>query len=258
MFEAISEINTVTTSVVKSINDVAGLATIITNDVNNLKNVNWVIPADLLVIKNVKISPNIEAPQIPSFENPLTSITWPSFTISTDLCHVDFSIFGTLLKALMTAVSTIITAAINSMVDIVNKTIKMFLVIVETLKKVKDWLNNLISTIWDKIKNTYKEWSNKLNDLKKKIKKMWENGEDSSKEKIEKSLWERAISWLSNKITEIGDLIATLKTKVNDFIDKIEELSETLYDDLMDLIDDITLLPADINCLTKASTLVVA
>lgn len=170
---------------------------------------------------------------------PDIAITLPE--LKYDLCHLDFSIFGSILKAIMTALTMIVDAVINSIISALCEAVQMFMVLVESTKQILEWLGNLMSNIWEQIKTAY----NGIVNNKK-------NAQSSE----EKALYQRIISWMEEKMRILGDICSELKRAVRTFFRAMGTVLEDIGAVLLVFPKAIAELPEDICCMMKVISLV--
>lgn len=169
------------------------------------------------------------------------SITPTLPELKSDVCHIDFSIFGSILKAIMFALTTIIDAVINSIISAICEAVQMFMVLVESAKQILEWLGNLLSNIWNEVKNAYNEEKEKLSD---------------SKSSAEKALYKRIISWMEEKMKILGDICKELKRAIRNFFRAMGTVLEDIGAILLVFPKAIAELPSDICCMLKVMGLV--
>lgn len=189
---------------------------------------------------------------IPNINIPVTTPTIPPDipvevkTPELDVCHLDISYFGTLLKALMTALTTLIDSLISSLCEAIVKAIEQFMVLVESMKQIWEWLKGLLSNIWAEVKRVYNS-----------IKTMWmdSNKSTSDTENIKAKLYKRVLNWMEEKMKILGDICKELKGAVNVFFAALYVVLEDIGTTIMVLPRAVAELPSDIACLLNTSTL---
>lgn len=185
--------------------------------------------------------------KIPKITLPVTSMSFPPSIIKTfpelklDACHLDFSIFGSLLKAIMTALTMIVDAVINSIISALCEAVQMFMILVESTKQILGWLGDLINNIWSKVKDAYNETKkNKTNTISPEL----------------KALYDRIIKWMEEKMRILGGICTKLKEAVRKFFSAMGTVLEDIGAILLVFPKALAELPEDLNCLLKVATLV--
>lgn len=201
--------------------------------------------------------PTLQAPSVlgPSFKlkvpnidlSDVTTISLPpDITVETpnlvgDPCHLDFSAFGSILKAIMLALTTIVDAIVNSITSVLCEAVQKFMVLVESAKQILEWLGNLLSNIWGKIKPAYNEVKNK-------------QAEATTSE--EKALYQRIILWMEEKMKILGDICEELKRAIRNFFRAMGTVLEDIGAIMLVFPKTIAELPGDVCCMLKVTSLV--
>ncbi len=206
-------------------------------------------------ISNVKIEP-LQTPtfSIPSITLPV-SLPFEIPSTITDVCHLDFSIFGSVLKAIMTAFTMIINGIKDMMVSAINQAVSMFMVIANSMKPITDWLKAVISSVWGEVNRIFRKIQNKVFENDKKSREATTD-KDARIAEIEKSLYERFITWMEAKMLLLGGIMSRLKTAVSTFFSKLVNVLGNVGNILLVLPISITELSSDVNCLMKVLTVV--
>lgn len=257
MFDAIAEAQVLASEVSSQISTMTTLATNITNELTNLKNMDWTIPAGLLVAGAISINPHIKMPDLPDFVNPLDAIVPKPMTISSDGCHADLGIYGSLLAALMTAVSSIMSAAWDTIVICLWDAILMFECILDSCVAIERWFVEVCSKIWAAIGAAWRS----IDNARRSCFSSADNEADPEKAKqlkLKGTLFERALKWLSGLMDRIGINTQNLTAAKDAFLRTLGSVVTPFCENAEKLIKDLGKISTDWACLTKASTKVVA
>jgi hypothetical protein len=250
-FEAIGDAQSLASSTIENLATMTALAATIGITLAAIKNVDLIPPVGLLVAGAIAINPHIEMPELPDFINPLDDITSPALSINIDACHMDLSIFGTLLKALMEALAMVIKSAINAIVKALYDAVLMFEYICKTCAAVKNWFLEVCRLIGEAMGKTYNDLFNKKKEFEEKAL----NGTDPM-DKTKQKLYERALQWIEGVLNKIGINRKNLMAAVDEFLYMLEVISRTFYTGIEKLMVSLGKISEDWDCLTKVATYV--
>ena len=207
---------------------------------------------------------NIPTIHFPTITSPLSpfDVSWPSIKCDIDGCHLDLGFLGSIMKMMMFAVTTLIDAILSGIAAAINQAIVMFMTIVDYTSSIYTWLEtNVITPIWAEIKRVYTETWKNFDQSKKDLKTAVSEGatEDAkNKAKTKNVLYKRALDWLEKLIGTLSGLIQKVKDAVTDLIDWLDTVRKDVYQILKDVMDAMLKLPADVICMIKATTAVMA
>lgn len=242
MFNVIGSATTAITETTSTLNEVTTIFNLFNDVISEYQSINTVPPIGLLQSGKIVLAPSVSLSTISPPLNPLDSITSTPMDISLDACHLDTSVFGTILKALMSALTMVINGFIDMVVDTIQKAGEMFMTIIESIGDLKIWFNETKNSIFTSIKETYNSFKRQM------------IGAKNNKDKVKEGLWKRAIKWFEGIMEQISSIIRKISNLVDDFIDLLED-ARKIFDPIISLIGkglgDIT---SDCNCIIKGST----
>lgn len=117
-FQAITDAADTSALITEKISTMGGLFTNITTSLNDITSIDTTIPQGLLSLGSDRISPTFTIPSLPAPANPLDSITYPAFVMPTD---VDPGTGGSLMSALMAAITATVDAAVAGISDAIKQ-----------------------------------------------------------------------------------------------------------------------------------------
>lgn len=234
-FQAITDAADTSALITSKISTMGGLFTNITTSLNDITSIDTTIPQGLLYIGSDKISPTFTIPSLPAPANPLDSITYPAFVMPTD---VDPGTGGSLMSALMAAITATVDAAVAGISDAIKQAINTFMTIIESINSILEWLKSTILLLWSNIKTTYNNWYNTMMESTGNIKR----------------LWERALVWLDKIMKTIGEKQVILEDSVMAFVDELDSTRIEIGASVTTLAISMPDIASDMNKLTQEVT----
>jgi phage-related minor tail protein len=196
--------------------------------------------------------PTITVPSIPSFTYSLIP-TGSALIKAIDPCHFDLGLFGSIMKVLMEALSTVIDAVIDDAIDALRGVVEVFMSIIGPLSSVWEWLKSTSINIW----NELKIMCNTIFNNKKDCEKQAENATSQSEKNtasIKASLWGNILTWYHTFMKKIGDAWRLIKKAVSAFVQALVDAGDFFMEKLSELIKAFSTISKDWNCLTKQCT----
>lgn len=254
-FEAISLMGQVTSKYVEVLGDLTNDMTTIGTACSELTSLNTTPPAGLFSFRNMSINPTFTMPSVAFNISPIDT-DMSQFEISLDTCHLD-TLVGTMLYALQQALSSIVSGIISQIQSAISQIVNAFEIVSEGISEIWEWLKEQKKNLWDAVRNTYNDIYNCYKDCKEQV-TAETTDEKRSEAKIKTSLWSRAMTWFESLMETIGGKMDAIETATVNLINHFEDAAELISSLVKGFAGSIADLAKDINCLTKASTLVLA